>query len=68
MSSTFTQQFRTRVHTMIDELSDEDLARLWNLMAEVYYDTYLLKAIHTAQRSPGDSFTRDEALEFLNHS
>lgn len=52
---------------MIDELSDEDLLQLWNLMAEIYYDTYLLKAIQAAKRLPGDSFTREEALQFLNH-
>jgi len=68
MSSTFKQQFRTRVHELIDELSDEELSQLWQAIAEVYYDSYLLKAIQTAKRSPGDSLTRDEAIQFLSHS
>jgi hypothetical protein len=68
MSSTFTKHFRTRVHAVIDEISDDDLAGLWSTIAEIYYDTYLLKAIQTAKRLPGDSFTHDEALQFLHHS
>jgi len=62
------QQFRTRVHAVIDQLSDEDLMGLWQVIAEAYYDTYMLKAIQTAKRSPGDSFTCDEAMRFLAHS
>ncbi|MDX2244297.1 MAG: hypothetical protein NW224_26790 [Leptolyngbyaceae cyanobacterium bins.302] len=67
MSSMLKKHFRTRVHEVIDELSDEDLAELWTVMAELYYDAYILKAIQAAKRSPGDSFTADEALRFLSH-
>ena len=68
MSPKVKSQFRARVHEVIDELSDEELAGLWQVVAEVYYDSYLLKAIQTAKRLPGDSFTRDEAIQFLSHS
>lgn len=68
MSSTRSKQFRARVHQVLDELSDENLAGLSPVIMEMYYDAYLLKAIQSAQRSPGDSFTRDEALQFLSHS
>ncbi len=67
MSSTRSKQFRARVHQVIDELSDENLAGLVPLLTEVYYDAYLLKAIQAAERWPGDSLTRDEALQFLAH-
>jgi len=68
MSSTRSKQFRARVHQVIDDLSDENLAGLSNALTEVYYDAYMLKAIQSAKRSPGDSLTRDEALRFLSHS
>lgn len=67
MNSTLKQHFRARVHKVIDELADEDLAGLWDVIAEVYYDAYMLKAIQAAQRSPGDSLTLDEAMRFLSH-
>jgi len=68
MSSTLKKHFRARVHDVVDELSDEDLVNLWSAIAEVYYDSYVLKAIQSAKRSPGDSFTLDEALRFLAQS
>lgn len=68
MSSSLRKHFRARIHDVIDELSDEDLVNLWSAIAEVYYDSYMLKAIQTAKRSPGDSLTHEEALQFLAQS
>jgi len=68
MNSRLSKRFRTRVHELIDDLADEDLTALWRIMTDVYYDTHVLKAIQTAKRLPGDSLTRDEALQFLTHS
>ncbi len=68
MDSQSSQHFRTRVHWVIDELSDEQLSELWHPLTEMYHDAYLLKALQTTKRSPGDSFTRDEALQFLHDS
>ncbi len=68
MNSQSNQHFRTRVHWVIDELSDDQLSELWHTIAEMYHDAYLLKALQTSKRSPGDSFTRDEALQFLHDS
>ena len=61
-------QLRARVHWVIDELSDEQLLQLWDIVADMYYDTYLLNAIKAGKRSPGDSLTHDEALQFLLES
>jgi hypothetical protein len=60
--------FRDRVHRLVDQLSDEELAELWGLLADLYYDFYMLRAIHAAKRTlkPGDTFTREEALRYLS--
>lgn len=59
--------FRSRLHFLIDQLSDEELDITWNTLAQLYCDLYMLRAIQSAKRTlkPGDSFTRDEALRFL---
>ena len=61
-------QLSARIHWVIDELSDDQLLQLWDIIAEMYYDTYLLNAIKAGKRSPGDSLTHDEALQFLMES
>lgn len=58
---------RSRVHHLIDRLSDEDLEDIWLALKNYYYDAYVLKAVYEAKEmlQPGDTLTREEALRFL---
>ncbi|MDX2098635.1 MAG: hypothetical protein SFW36_12735 [Leptolyngbyaceae cyanobacterium bins.59] len=58
---------RSRVHRLVDRLSDEDLEDVWIAMRNYYYDSYVLKAIADAKATlrPGDTLNREEALRFL---
>ncbi|WP_421658017.1 hypothetical protein [Leptothermofonsia sp. ETS-13] len=60
--------FRNRLHLLIDQLSDEELADMWEVLAELCYDLYMQRAIQASKRllNPGDTFTREEALQFLS--
>ncbi len=60
---------RNRLHTLIDQLSDEELAEMKAPLKELYCDLYMLRAAHVSKRTlnPGDTFTREEALQFLSH-
>ncbi len=60
--------FRNRLHFLIDQLSDEELADMWVVLSDVYSDLYMLRAIQAAKRTlqPGDTFTREEAMQFLS--
>lgn len=53
---------------LIDRLSDEDLQTAWCSLQSVYYDLYMLKAIHEAKRSvqPGDTMNYEEAVRVLH--
>jgi hypothetical protein len=59
--------FRDRLHLLIDQLSDEELQDMRSVLANLCYDLYMLRAIQAAKKSlkPGNTFTREEALEFL---
>ncbi len=61
-------RFRNRLHLLIDQLSEEELADMWVVMAELCYDLYMQRAIQASKKAlkPGDTFTREEALEFLS--
>ncbi|OLP19014.1 hypothetical protein BST81_07255 [Leptolyngbya sp. 'hensonii'] len=58
---------RSRVHRLVDRLSEEDLENIWMALKGLYYDSYMLKAIQDAKATltPGDSLTREEALRSL---
>ena len=58
---------RNRLHLLIDQLSDEEVQEMWVALADLCYDLYMLRVIQAAKQSlkPGDTFTREEALEFL---
>lgn len=53
---------------LIDRLSDEDLQTAWCSLQSVYYDLYMLKAIHEAKRTvqPGDTMNYEEAVRVLH--
>ncbi len=61
-------RFRNRLHLLIDQLSEEELADMWSVMAELCYDLYMQRAIQASKQAlkPGDTLTREEALEFLS--
>lgn len=58
---------RNRVHRLVDLMSDEELTHLWTVLEHRYCDLYILRAVQDAKQSlkPGDTFTREEALRFL---
>ncbi|MBW4560163.1 MAG: hypothetical protein KME32_03230 [Mojavia pulchra JT2-VF2] len=58
---------RTRIHHLIEQLSDEDLQETWNVVHNLHCDFYMLKAIEQVKRSqqPWDILTQDEALRLL---
>lgn len=58
---------RSRVHRLIDRLSDEELEIVWIVLEEMYCDFYLLRAIQESKQTlqPGDTFTHEEALQLL---
>ncbi|HEY9616268.1 MAG TPA: hypothetical protein V6C64_05490 [Microcoleaceae cyanobacterium] len=60
---------RTRVHQLIDQLSDDELVDIWAVLSELYWDAYMIQAIQVSKQSlkPGDTFTREEALRVLPH-
>ena len=53
---------------LIDQLSEEDLEIAWRALQSVYYDLYMLKAIHEAKRTvqPGDTMSYEEAVRVLH--
>lgn len=59
---------KNRIHHLISQLSDRELETLWPIFCELYYDFYMLRAIQQAKESlqPGDTMTREEAIQFLN--
>lgn len=60
---------RDRIYRLIDQLADDELVETWAVLAELYGDLYMLRAIVASKKAPipGDSFTRDEALQVLPH-
>ena len=58
---------RSKLHTLIDRLGDEELEPTWNLLETLYHDFYMLRAIEEARRSrqPGDTLTHEEAIQRL---
>lgn len=58
---------RSRIHRLIDRLSDEELEEIWPILEALYYDFYMLRAVHEAKQilQPGDTLTREEALRSL---
>ncbi|MBW4522125.1 MAG: hypothetical protein KME16_20905 [Scytolyngbya sp. HA4215-MV1] len=58
---------RNRLYRLIDRLPEDERTKLWKRLEAVYQDDYLLKAIQSSKQSlqPGDTLTREGALEFL---
>jgi hypothetical protein len=52
---------------LIEQLPDETLEEAWAVLQPLYYDLYMLGAMHEAMRTirPGDNLTREEALRLL---
>lgn len=61
------QRLTTQLPGLIDQLSDESLEDAWRILQPLYYDLYMLVAMQESMRRvrPGDMFTREEALRFL---
>ncbi|QIZ72224.1 hypothetical protein [Oxynema aestuarii] len=61
------QQLITQIGREIEQIPEDDLEQVCNVLEPLYYDLYAFRAILEAQQNlkPGDSLTRDEALQFL---
>jgi len=53
---------------LIDQLPEEELKNAWCILQPLIYDLYMLRAIQESKRtfSPGDTLTREDALQALN--
>lgn len=65
------QRVRHLIHQLsqeVERISDEDLEHVSTVVQPLYYDLYIFRAIREAQGTvrPGDSLTREEAIQFLN--
>jgi hypothetical protein len=58
---------RRKLHRLIDGIAEEDVKVAWEFLKPLYEDAFILEAIQNAQGKlrPGDSLTREEALQVL---
>ncbi|AFZ12994.1 hypothetical protein Cri9333_2117 [Crinalium epipsammum PCC 9333] len=58
----------SQLSDLIDQIPDENLEDAWKVMQGVYYDLYILQAIQQSRQNvqPGDTLSREEALQFLH--
>ena len=61
------QIMMSELYDRLDRLSDESLESLRTTLEPLYSDVRMLGAIEEAQKTfhPGDSLTRDEAIDYL---
>lgn len=59
--------FRKRLHHLVDQISDRDLAEACKLLQRLHEDSFMLKAIQDSKESlkPGDSLSYEAALQLL---
>ncbi|MBD1836480.1 hypothetical protein H6F74_20350 [Trichocoleus sp. FACHB-90] len=61
------QRLIAKMPKLIEKLTDDNLEDTWQVLQQVYYDLYMLKAIQESKQSvqPGESLTREEAIRML---
>lgn len=61
------QQLLGEISEELDNLPDSALEPIFSALRPLGYDIYMLRAIRQAQNTlqPGDTLTRDEAIQFL---
>jgi hypothetical protein len=61
------QRLTEQLPGLIEQLPDECLEDVWIVLQPLYYDLYMLGAMHESMRTvrPGDNLTREEALQLL---
>ena len=61
------QIMMSELYDRLDRLSDETLESLFATLEPLYDDVHMLGAIEEAQNNfhPGDTLTRDEAIDYL---
>lgn len=59
---------KDRAHRLVEQLADDELLDVWAVLSELYCDCYMLRATQAAKKmlKPGDTLTREEALQFLS--
>ncbi|WP_199246279.1 hypothetical protein [[Phormidium] sp. ETS-05] len=60
-------QLLSEISEELDNFPDRALEPLLSALKPLYYDIYMLRAVRQAQETlqPGDTLTRDEAIQFL---
>jgi hypothetical protein len=58
---------RIRTHHLIEQVADEELSTLWEIIQNLHFDCYMLKAMEQVKRSqhPWDILTHEEATRLL---
>jgi hypothetical protein len=58
---------RIRIHHLIEQLTDDELEKVWSLLHDLHCDFYMMKAIQEVKRSqqPWDTLTHEEAVRLL---
>ena len=58
---------RQKIHKLIDELSDEELEKVWDVFYALHCDLYMMKAIEQAKSSqqPWNILSHEEAVRQL---
>lgn len=58
---------RIRMHHLIEQISDEDLQKAWEVVQALHFDSYMLNAIKEVKSSqqPWDILNHDEAIRQL---
>jgi hypothetical protein len=58
---------QSRFHKLIENFTQEELERVWNVVYAIHCDYRVLEAIQEVKRSqqPWDTLTQEEAVRFL---
>ncbi|TAE58380.1 MAG: hypothetical protein EAZ76_13285 [Nostocales cyanobacterium] len=58
---------RIRMHHLIEQISDDDLQKVWGVVQALHFDYYMLNAINEVRSSqqPWDILNHDEAIRQL---
>ncbi|NET01376.1 MAG: hypothetical protein F6K62_12680 [Sphaerospermopsis sp. SIO1G2] len=58
---------RIRTHHLIDQISDEELVRVWKLLQALHFDYFMLNSIKEVKSSqqPWDILNHEEAIRQL---
>ncbi len=58
---------RIRIHLLIEQLTDDELEKVWSVVYALHCDCYVMKSIQEGKRlqQPWDTLTHEDALQLL---